>query len=150
MSHSLRITLLWTCTALFLARVMGQILVGIYPGAPMLPEWKEWYSGLLPYPWLVLSQLLLLMFMTVVNVDTARRSGHFCVVSATVRWRLNLFAALYAGSMVFRYTYRMITMPEERWFGGTIPIWFHFVLAAWVWLVAVKSKTPKASGANVS
>jgi hypothetical protein len=80
------------------------------------------------------------MFMTVVNVDTARRSGQFYVVGRTASWWLHLFAALYAGSMVFRYTYRMITMPEERWFGGTIPIWFHFVLAAWVWLVAARVK----------
>ena len=139
MPHPLRLTLLWICTTLFLARVMGQILVGVYPTAP-LPEWKEWYSGMLPYPWLLLSQLLLLMFMTVVNVDTARRSGRFYVVSATARWWLKLFTALYAASMVFRYSYRMITMPEERWFGGTIPIWFHFVLAAWVWLLAVRER----------
>ncbi|RBP40524.1 hypothetical protein DES53_108231 [Roseimicrobium gellanilyticum] len=138
MPHTLRITLLWLCTALFLARVMGQILVGVYH-TPLLPEWKEWYSGLLPYPWLLLSQLLLLMFMTVVNVDTARRSGRFHVVSTTARGWLKLFAALYAGSMVVRYAYRMVTMPEERWFGGTIPIWFHFVLAAWVWLVGMRS-----------
>ena len=54
MPHRLRIFLLWLCTALFLARVWGQIIVGIYPQAP-LPEWKEWYSGLLPFPWLLLS-----------------------------------------------------------------------------------------------
>jgi hypothetical protein len=138
MPHPLRLTLLWLCTALFLARVMGQILVGVYPTAP-LPAWEEWYSGLLPYPWLLLSQLVILMLMAVVNVDAARRSGRFYVVSARASWWLHLFAALYAGSMVFRYAYRMITMPEERWFGGTIPIWFHFVLAAWVWLVGMQS-----------
>lgn len=139
MPQFLRIAFLWLCTALFLARVMGQVLVGVYH-TPLLPEWKEWYSGLLPYPWLLLSQLLLLMFMTVVNVDNARRSGRFYVVSATARGWLHLFTALYAGSMVVRYAYRMITMPEERWFGGTIPIWFHFVLAAWVWLLAVRER----------
>lgn len=137
----LRITLLWLCTALFLARVMGQILAGVYH-TPLLPEWKEWYSGLLPYPWLLLSQLLILMFMTVVNVDTARRSGRFYVTGAKARGWLHLFAVLYAGSMVFRYSYRMITMPEERWFGGTIPIWFHFVLAAWVWLAGGRGEAP--------
>lgn len=144
MPHSIRLTLLWLCTLLFMARVMGQVLIGVYPTAP-LPEWKEWYSGLLPYPWLLLSQLLLLMFMAVVNVDHARGTGRFFVVNDRTRWWLNLFAALYAASMVFRYAFRMITMPDQRWFGGTIPVWFHFVLAAWVWLLAVRSTDGSAS-----
>ncbi len=131
----LRPLLLWTCTLLFLARVMGQVLVGIYQ-PEMLPPWKEWYSGLMPYPWLLLSQLLLLMFMAVVNVDTARRSGRFHVTDARTRHRLMVFTALYAAAMAFRYGHRMVTLPDQRWFGGTIPIWFHFVLAAWVRLVA--------------
>lgn len=139
MTHPIRIFLLWLCTALFLARVMGQILVGVYH-TPLLPEWKEWYSGLLPYPWLLLSQLLLLMFMAVVNVDHARGAGRFDVTSGQVRGRLKIFAVLYAGAMFVRYAVRMTTMPEERWLGGTIPIWFHLVLAAWVWLLAVKVK----------
>jgi hypothetical protein len=59
-----------------MGRVIGQILVGIYQ-PDLLPSWSEWYSGLLPYPWLLLSQLLLLMFMAVVNTDTARGTGGF-------------------------------------------------------------------------
>jgi hypothetical protein len=41
-------------------------------------------------------------------------------------------SALYAGSMVVRYAVRMRRRPEERWFGGAIPIVFHLVLAAFV------------------
>jgi len=139
MPHPLRITFLWLCTALFLARVMGQILVGVYH-TPLLPEWREWYSGLLPYPWLLLSQLLLLMFMAVVNVDNARGTGRFHVTTARTLRRLTLLAALYAGAMVLRYAFRMDTLPDQRWFGGTIPIWFHLVLAAWVWLLVIGPK----------
>lgn len=138
MSHRLRIFLLWLCTALFLARVMGQILVGIYQ-PPQLPAWGEWYSGLMPYPWLLLSQLLLLMFMAVVNVDHACGSGRFHVASDTARRWLTWLAQAYGISMVVRYAWRMAMLPEARWFGGSIPIWFHFVLAAWVWLLAVRS-----------
>ncbi len=142
MPHTLRITLLWLTTALFLTRVIGQILVGIY-APPSLPAWPEWYSGLMPYPWLLLSQLLLLMFMAVVNVDHTRRSGCFYVNSESARaiWWLRLFATLYAGSMVIRYIIRMTLMPDQRWFGGTIPIWFHFVLAAWVALLTMERGT---------
>jgi hypothetical protein len=61
------------------------------------------------------------------------------VQSAGARRGLSWFALAYALAMVVRYTWRMIAVPEARWFGGTIPIWFHFVLAAWVGLLAVKS-----------
>jgi hypothetical protein len=139
MPHRLRIFLLWLCTALFMARVWGQIIVGIYPHAP-LPPWQEWYSGLLPFPWLLLSQLLLLMLMAVVNVDQARAAGRFHVERGQTRQRLRWFAAAYAASMVVRYIWRMTVLPEARWFGGTIPIGFHFVLAAWVCLLAVENR----------
>lgn len=139
MPHAARLLLLWVCTILFLGRVMAQVLVGIYH-PPILPPWDAWYSGVLPYPWLLLSQLLLLMFMTVVNVDTGRRTGGFYVTRPGTRRFLAWFAMLYAGSMVVRYAARMITLPDERWLGDTLPIWFHFVLAGWVWLVASASE----------
>jgi len=34
--------------------------------------------------------------------------------------------------MASRYVVRMYRRPGERWFGGTIPIVFHFVLAAFL------------------
>jgi hypothetical protein len=40
---------------------------------------------------------------------------------------------LYAASMVLRYALTMTYRPEMRWFGDTIPIFFHFVLAAFVY-----------------
>jgi hypothetical protein len=42
------------------------------------------------------------------------------------------FSAIYAGAMVFRYILTMIFLPEMRWLGGTIPVFFHFVLAAFL------------------
>lgn len=139
MSKTWRIFLLWLFTAGFLSRVQGQIMVGIYT-PPWLPEWKEWYSGLLPYPWLVLSQLLLLMFMAVVNSDQTREGSQFQVTSDKTRGRLRLFAHLYVLAMVVRYVNRMIFVPEARWFGGTLPIWFHFGLAAWIYTIATESR----------
>ena len=34
--------------------------------------------------------------------------------------------------MAARYVVRMARRSEQRWFGGTIPIVFHFVLAAYL------------------
>jgi hypothetical protein len=39
------------------------------------------------------------------------------------------FSAIYAGAMVLRYVLTMALHPDQRWLGGTIPIFFHFVLA---------------------
>ena len=135
MTPRVRVFLLWVLTVLFLGRVAGQVMAGIYAPS-FLPAWREWYSGLLPYPWLLLSQLTLLMFMAVVNTDNARGSGRFHVTSRRARSRLSLFAALYAGAMLLRYAATMALRPEERWTGGAVPIVFHFVLAAWVAVLA--------------
>lgn len=139
MKQRYRIVLLWICTLLFLVRVMGQIGVGIYH-PPSLPPWSEWYSGLLPYPLLLLTQLLLLMFMAVVNTDQARGAGCFGAVQLQTGNRLRLFGIVYALAMIFRYAARMTFVPEARWLGGTIPIGFHLVLASWVILLGVQKR----------
>jgi len=43
------------------------------------------------------------------------------------------FSGVYVGSMALRYVLTVIFQPEMRWFGGTIPIFFHFVLAAFIY-----------------
>jgi uncharacterized protein len=40
---------------------------------------------------------------------------------------------VYAGAMVVRYVVRMARQPHQRWLGGTIPIIFHTVVAAFQW-----------------
>jgi hypothetical protein len=42
------------------------------------------------------------------------------------------FAVVYAVAMAVRYVVRMTRRPAQRWFGGTIPIVFHWVLASFV------------------
>jgi len=34
--------------------------------------------------------------------------------------------------MMLRYVFTMIFRPEMRWLGGAIPIFFHFVLAGFI------------------
>lgn len=131
--------ILWTLQGLFAMRVLGQIYVGLYAPA-WLPPWPEWYSGLLPYPLLLPAQLLLLMWMTLVSYDNTRGAGRFHVESARARRRLRWIAALYAGVMLLRYVATMALAPEMRWFHGTIPIAFHFVLAGYIAALALPTK----------
>ena len=44
---------------------------------------------------------------------------------------------VYWGAMAVRYTLRIATRPDERWLRGTIPIVFHCVLAAFVFVLGV-------------
>jgi hypothetical protein len=126
---------LWLCLILFVARVLGQVYVGLYRPRG-LPPWEDWYSGLLPYPWLLASQVLIIMVMTMVAYDHSRGEGWMIVrddrAALVIRW----FAVVYAGGMALRYILTMARHAERRWFKGTIPIWFHLVLAAFLYLVA--------------
>jgi hypothetical protein len=40
---------------------------------------------------------------------------------------------MYAAGMALRYVLTMAFQPEMRWLGGAIPIFFHFVLAAFIY-----------------
>jgi hypothetical protein len=112
-------------TALFLVRVAGQVYV--WRRAPAwLPPMSEW--NLMPYRLLLPVQLVFVAVMTTIAVGVARGQeprpsfGAFLIG----------LSALYAGSMVVRYAIRMRRRPEQRWFGGAIPIVFHLVLAAYL------------------
>ncbi|HKE61249.1 MAG TPA: hypothetical protein VKB33_02185, partial [Nitrospira sp.] len=43
-----------------------------------------------------------------------------------------VFGYVYLAAMIFRYIISMSLHPEARWFGGTIPIFFHWVLATFI------------------
>ena len=120
-------------TALFLLRVLGQMLVA-YDSVSFLPSMPHWYSGLLPYPLLLPSQLLILTLQAIVCVQFARGGG---MVVMPRRPRLGAvligIALVYASAMVVRYALTMTWYPERRWVGpGTIPSVFHVVLAAFI------------------
>ncbi len=59
-----------------------------------------------------------------------------------------MLAGIYALSMVVRYGLTMALHPELRWFTGTIPIWFHLVLATFIFTLghyALRHNSPPRS-----
>src|SRR5437588_11196864 len=48
---------------------------------------------------------------------------------------LLVFGLVYLAVMLIRYVVRMSLYPAERWTGGSIPIFFHWVLASFVLVV---------------
>ncbi len=128
--------ILAVCTALFVLRVLGQAVV-VTRAPRWLPSNEHWYSGLMPYKYLLPSQLALLAVMIVITVSICRDEGPF----AADWWAgaapyLAVLSWLYFGSMVVRYVLTMALRPELRWFRRTIPIWLHMVLAVALWAFA--------------
>jgi hypothetical protein len=128
--------LLWALLGLFALRVAGQALVGAFD-VPFLPPMRAWYSGLVPYPVLLPIQVALLACMAAIALDFTRGEGRFVLPRPRLGGRLRVFAWLYAVAMAIRYAVTMAINPERRWLGeGTIPIVFHWVLAAFLLALA--------------
>jgi hypothetical protein len=120
-------------TALFWLRVLGQALV-VFFSVDWLPATEHWYSGLIPYPVLLPVQLIMLIGMVKITVDVWRDRGLFADPRPTWSRLLVILSIIYASSMVLRYALTMIYRSEMRWLGGTIPIFFHFVLAGFLYV----------------
>jgi hypothetical protein len=121
-------------TVLFAGRVLGQALVA-FVGVPWLPPMEQWFSGMIPYPPLLIIQLLMLMLMIKITAAIWRGKGAFADVRPHWSGILMKFSAVYASLMVVRYILTMILHPEMRWFGDIIPIIFHFVLAGFIFVL---------------
>jgi hypothetical protein len=124
---------LTVCTVLLYLRVVGQIIV-VLRAPRWLPPMKQWQSGLLPYPVLLFAQIIVLTLMTWICLDFQRGAGRF----VEPRWPnagtiFMWIGRVYFGGMVVRYVIWMWRRPDQRWFGGTIPIIFHSVVAAFVY-----------------
>ena len=126
---------LWLIATLFCCRVVGQMLVA-FGGVTWLPPMAEWYSGLLPYPLLLPSQLLILVVMWRTNRGVHAGTGWLWTHRPRVGRALVTFAALYAAAMAVRYVVFGELYPARRWHPpGSIPIAFHFVLASYLYLL---------------
>lgn len=139
-------TVLWSLLFLFFLRVLGQGLVAAFD-VEFLPPMTEWYSGLIPYALLLPLQILIILLLAKVATDFTRRRGFFVVPRRALGRFLQWFSYLYFGGMAVRYVVSMALHPERRWFGGTIPIFFHFVLATFVFVVGhYHTKTSAPAG----
>jgi hypothetical protein len=126
--------LLWILTGLFVLRVVGQVLVALR--APSwLPPMSDW--NLTPYRLLLPTQIFILAVMAWIDLSVSRGAAGASKPGDTVGLALIVLGAAYAAAMALRYIVRMARTPEARWFGGTIPIVFHVVLATY--LVALGS-----------
>jgi hypothetical protein len=88
---------------------------------------ERWYSGLIPYPWLLLSQLAIVALMLTICVQFTRGRGWFYEPRTLLGAPLLIFGCAYLTLMVARAVF-IADRP--------IPVIFHWVLAAFVITVA--------------
>ena len=123
---------LWLFTALCFGRVLGQLVVARF--APRwLPPFEQWQSGLLPYPALLAGQALVLTLMVWISIDFSRGAGFWVEPRPRLGLAAIVWSYFYFAAMIARYVIRMARRPEQRWLGGTIPIIFHSVVAAFLY-----------------
>lgn len=126
--------------ALFLARVVGQIVAATL--APRwLPPMARWYSGLMPYRYLLPAQMLLLAMMTVMTIAVARRTHPLGTSAPRASVWLLWASVVYAAGMTVRLIRYLRASPERR--GVLIPIVFHYVLAAFLLTYATALAPPR-------
>lgn len=131
--HAERVaTTLWCLTGLFFFRVLGQMLVA-FAHVRFLPHMAEWYSGLMPYPLLLPTQLVMLAGMAWLNWGVMSGDGPVAAHRPRLGQGLIILAVLYAAGMMARYFISGSLHPERQWWPpGIIPIIFHFVLAGYL------------------
>lgn len=121
---------LWLCAGLFAFRVIAQLFSLIYP-SQFLPSFESWHGGVLPYPFLLMTQLLILFWLIItakqifLNALTPRRRLGIAVI---------LFAGLYFSAMLLRLILGLTIMSDHRWFASILPACFHLALASYLLL----------------
>jgi len=119
---------------LFALRVVGQILVVLRAPA-WLPRMESGHWNLMPYRLLFPIQLAFLGVMAWLVVSLLAEQGVAAEPRPSFGWFLIGASVLYAGAMAVRYVVRMRRRTDQRWLGGTIPIFFHWVLAAFLYVL---------------
>jgi len=115
---------------LFTIRVIAQPSSLMFK-SKFLPPFEDWHGGVLPYPVLLITQLLILAWMTI----TARR---FYIGSVSASRRLGvfilIFASIYFILMLVRLVLGLTILIDHRWFSSHLPAFFHMVLASFLFL----------------
>jgi hypothetical protein len=93
---------LWLLLALFVCRVVGQALVAFF-NVTSLPPMAAWQSSLIDYPWLLGSQLVIVVVYAKVCLDCSRGRGVAVVPRRRLGQGLLAFGGLYLLATTTRY-----------------------------------------------
>ncbi len=113
---------------LFCLRVIAQLLQSWSPVA-FLPPFAAWESGAMPYPLLVISQVVIIAVCARV---IWRLHRGVAVPSVKTGKALLVFGGIYGGLMCARLIIGLTVATDHFWLSARLPTAFHFVLAGFV------------------
>lgn len=123
-----RVVALWSLLALFCLRVLAQLTVAAVP-IPFIPPFDAWHSGALPYPVLVLLQIVIIVVLVRIARGFATGRTHPSRRASTA---LLAFGSIYFGAMLTRIVLGETVLRDSSWFRAHIPSFFHLVLASFL------------------
>jgi hypothetical protein len=120
---------LWALTGLFAFRVVAQPAALAFDR--LLPSFNSWDGGVLPYPVLLVTQLVILGWL-------ARTAWRFSTGKVVPHRRIGLaavaFGGVYFAAMLLRLLLGATALSDVRWFASPLPAFFHLVLATYLLL----------------
>lgn len=118
---------LWFLTGLFAFRVAAQPAALAFDR--LLPSFNSWDGGVLPYPVLLVTQLVILGWL-------ASTAWRFSTGRVTVRPLVGRAALAFGGvyfiAMFLRLLLGATVLGDVRWFASPLPAFFHLVLATYL------------------
>lgn len=121
---------LWLCAGLFAFRVVAQLAALLFKPS-FLPTFESWHGGVLPYPLLFSTQVLIFIWL-------AWTAWQFSLGKVYPRRQLGMaiiiLASLYFLVMLLRLLLGLTILSEQRWFASYLPAFFHLVLACYLFL----------------
>ncbi len=121
---------LWLCAGLFAFRVAAQLAALLFK-PNFLPAFESWHGGVLPYPLLLTTQILILICLA---WTAWKFSQNFVYPSRRLGIAIISIASFYFLVMSFRLLLGLTILSEQRWFASYLPAFFHLVLACYLFL----------------
>jgi len=116
---------------IFVARVLVQFIQAIYP-LDIFPSFESWHSGTLPYQFLLLSQV----FIIIICIIILRNFLQNRIIPKRTKGIIYLaLGGIYFLFMAIRLLLGLTIASSHSWFGATIPSFFHLILASIVLLL---------------
>lgn len=116
---------------LFVFRTLAQLVQSVYP-VPFLPPFGAWHGAVMPYPLLVIIQVVIIVALTII----LWRVRSDAIVPSQWKYRVCfILGGIYFSFMAFRLFAGLTFLSDHPWYSRSLPAFFHVVLASFILLL---------------
>lgn len=116
---------------LFVLRALAQLVQSVYP-VPFLPPFGAWHGAVMPYPLLVIIQVVIIVALTII----LWRVRSDAIVPSRWKYRVCfILGGIYFSFIAFRLFAGLTFLSDHPWFSQSLPAFFHVVLASFILLL---------------